>query len=139
MKVKRQTLLLLASFVWMIAGFNIVRIGLIAYVDHINLVNILLSSLVFALFWFLIFYKLVVKHTERIRNYVEKYQPFINFFDLKSFIIMAFMMTFGILIRSLNLAPEVFIAFFYTGLGSALFLAGLYFGVNYFKYRAELA
>ena len=40
---------------------------------------------------------------------------------------MAFMITGGILIRSLSLCPEWFIAFFYTGLGTSLFLAGLTF------------
>ncbi|MEG0564568.1 hypothetical protein [Anaerorhabdus sp.] len=65
MKVKKQTLLLIASLVWMAAGFNIVRIGVIAYINHLTLLNIVLSLVIFALFWFLIFYKLVVKHTER--------------------------------------------------------------------------
>lgn len=31
MKVKRNTLLLIACFVWGIAGFNILRIGVMAY------------------------------------------------------------------------------------------------------------
>lgn len=139
MKVKKQTLLVIASIVWMAAGFNIVRIGLITYVNHITVLNILLSIGVFLIFWFLIFNKLVVKHTNRIINYEEKYQLFYKFFDLKSFLIMAFMMTFGILIRTFNLAPESFIAFFYTGLGAALFLAGILFGVSAWKYREALA
>ena len=31
MKVKKRTLLLLASIVWLIAGFNIIRIGILSY------------------------------------------------------------------------------------------------------------
>lgn len=31
MKVKKRTLLLLASIVWLIAGFNIIRIGIQLY------------------------------------------------------------------------------------------------------------
>ena len=46
---------------------------------------------------------------------------------------MAFMITFGITIRATNLAPERFIAVFYTGLGSALALAGLLFGYQFVK------
>lgn len=61
MKVKRNTLLLLACLVWGAAGFNILRIGL----------------------------------------------------------------------RSSGLAPERFIAVFYTGLGASLLLAGLLFGRNF--------
>lgn len=58
-----------------------------------------------------------------------------SFCDLKSFLIMAFMMTFGILIRTLQLMPEMCIAIFYTGLGFALFLAGLKFGAQYLRFR----
>ncbi len=70
MKVKRNTLLLLACLIWSAAGFNILRIGL---------------------------------------------------------------MTGGIWLWSSGLAPERFIAFFYTGLGVSLLLAGLLFGRNFAK------
>lgn len=45
MKVKRNTLLLLACLVWSAAGFNILRIGLKAYPAHLTLLN--------CLYWFL--------------------------------------------------------------------------------------
>lgn len=41
------------------------------------------------------------------------------------------MMTGGIALRVSGLAPERFIAVFYTGLGAALLLAGVLFGRNY--------
>lgn len=44
MKVKKRTLLLLASIVWLIAGFNIIRIGILSYTGHVTVVNILLSA-----------------------------------------------------------------------------------------------
>lgn len=43
------------------------------------------------------------------------------------------LMTGGIWLRSSGLAPERFIAFFYTGLGASLLLAGLLFGRNFAK------
>lgn len=133
MKVKKHTLLLIASLVWLIAGFNVLRIGIVMYKQYISILNIILSIIVFSMFWFMVFSKLVFKHTNRIKNFKEDFQFFLNVFDKKSFIIMACMITFGILIRTLHLAPDVFIAVFYSGLGSALFLAGLFFGYNYFK------
>ena len=63
MKVKRNTLLLLACLVWSAAGFNILRIGLMAYPPHLTVVNYLLSVLVFVVFQRFIFGKLVKKHT----------------------------------------------------------------------------
>ena len=74
MKVKRNTLLLLACLIWSAAGFNILRIALMAG---------------------------------------------------------------GIWLRSSGLAPERFIAFFYTGLGASLLLAGLLFGRNFAKAAVE--
>lgn len=132
-KVKQQYLLLWACFVWVIAGVNIVRIGFEAYFGHVTIFNIFLSFLIFCFFQFLIFGKLVKKHTERIISYQEK-QLFIKFFDIKSFIIMVFMMSCGIFFRVSGIVSVRFIAVFYSGLGIALVLAGLLFGVNFGKY-----
>ena len=86
----------------------------------------------------MVFYKLTNKHTIRIQGYEEEKQLFYKFFDLKSFLIMAFMISFGIIIRSFHLLPERFIAVFYTGLGAALFMAGVLFGRNYIQaYRKK--
>ena len=131
MKVKRNTLLLFACLVWSAAGFNILRIGLIAYSTYHSVLNFLLSALVFAVFQKFVFGKLVKKHTARISAYLEERHFFLKFFDGKSFIIMAVMMTGGIGLRASGLAPERFIAVFYTGLGASLLLAGLMFGRNF--------
>lgn len=133
MKVKKNTLLLIACFVWTAAGFNILRIGIMAYTNYLSLLNIILSAAVFGIFQYFIFGRLVKKHTKRISDYEEEKHFFLKFFDLKSFIIMAFMMTGGIYLRTSGLGPERFIAVFYSGLGASLFLAGILFGINYFK------
>ena len=132
MKIKKQYLLLLACLVWTIAGINIVRIGIEAYFNYFSMLNILLSAVVFVIFQVFIFGKLVKKHTKRILAYKEK-QWFIKFFDIKSFIIMAVMMIGGIWLRVSGVAPERFIAVFYSGLGTALLLAGILFGVHFLK------
>ena len=131
MKVKRNTLLLLACLVWSAAGFNILRIGLMAYPAYVTVWNTLLSILVFAVFQQFVFGKLVKKHTARIHAYLDERHFFLKFFDTKAFTIMAVMMTGGIGLRMSGLAPEPFIAVFYTGLGAALLLAGLLFGRNF--------
>lgn len=135
LKVKKYNLLLLASLVWLIAGFNILRIGIVTYLGYTTVINFILSSFVFIIFWFMVFYKLTKKHTHRIHSYEIEKQFFLKFFDTKSFIIMAIMMTLGITIRSFHLMPDRFIAVFYTGLGLALFMAGILFGFNFIKYK----
>lgn len=129
--VKNNTLLLIAALVWSAAGVNILRIGIIEYPPYFSLINALLSAVVFVIFELFIFGRMVKKHTKRIDAYGDEKQLWIKFFDVKSFIIMAVMMTGGILLRALHLAPKVFIAVFYTGLGAALLLAGILFGRNF--------
>ena len=131
LKVKKLNLLVIAAIVWIAAGVNILRIGVESYADGcLSVLNVALSVVVGAVFWFFVFSKLTRKHTNRIVGSQERRQYFWKFFDARSFVIMAIMMTGGILIRSLGLAPTVFIAVFYTGLGTALSLAGLLFGRN---------
>lgn len=137
MKVKKKTLLLIACAVWSVAGFNILRIGLLSYSPYISVINILLSMAVFTVFQYFIFGRLVKKHTARIQNYEEERHFFMKFFDIKSFIIMAVMMSGGIYLRASSLAPERFIAVFYTGLGSSLLLAGILFGKNFLQYKTK--
>ncbi len=59
-----------------------------------------------------------------------------HFFDLKAYIIMAVMISGGIWLRLSGLVPDVFIAVFYIGLGCALMLAGLLFGIMFLRYKA---
>ena len=46
-KVRRNTLLLIAALVWSAAGFNILRIGLLACPPYRTIVNYLLSAVVY--------------------------------------------------------------------------------------------
>lgn len=112
---------------------------MLAYAPYQSVLHYALSALVFLVFQRFIFGKLVKKHTARIAGYLEERHFFLKFFDGKSFVIMAVMMTGGIALRASGLAPEVFIAVFYTGLGASLFLAGLLFGRNYLKAVLALA
>lgn len=137
MKVNKKTLLLIACLVWSIAGFNVLRIGILAYPDYLSFLNLVLSVIIFLLFQYFVFGRLVQKHTRRILNYTDTYQFFLKFFDVKSFCIMAFMISGGIGLRASGIAPERFIAVFYSGLGASLLLAGILLGKNYLKERKE--
>lgn len=130
--VGKEALLGIAGAVWCIAGFNIVRLGILAYLEQSWPLIMLLvagSIAVFAVFWTKVFSKMLAKHVDRILAYADP-QPFWRFFDCQAFIIMAIMMTVGISLRAFSLVPSWFIAFFYTGLGVALTGAGVGFLVE---------
>ena len=82
--VKKRTLLAVAGTVWMIAGFNVSRMGLIAYsmLEKVSAVHIVLSLLVFTAFASM-FLRMSVKHTKRIQSYREDKKPFWYFFRYK--------------------------------------------------------
>lgn len=137
-EVSKRTLLLIAGIVWMIAGFNVARLGILSYkVIRILWYLIVLTAIVLVLFGTM-FYKMTRKHISRIKGYAEDFRPFWNFFDLKAYIIMTIMMGGGIGLRACGVFPDVFIAFFYTGLGCALFLAGVLFLAEWIRYQKSV-
>lgn len=66
---------------------------------------------------------------------VHAIRPFWHFFDLKTYMIMACMMGERIGFRAEGIFPDIFIVFFYSGLGCALALTGVTFLRNYVKYE----
>ena len=134
--VSKRTLLATAGCVWLIAGVNVTRFGILSYINMntVRWFHPLLSAVVFGLFG-LMFFKMSFKHTKRIHGYPQATRPFWNFFDIKAYCIMAFMMTGGIWLRSSGLVPNTFIAVFYSGLGFALSLAGVMFFIMFVRYN----
>ena len=131
--VKKRTLLLIAGIVWLMAGFNVARLGVLSYaVIEKRWCLYVLSAVVFVLFGRM-FFKMSKKHTKRIIGY-EEYRPFWHFFDVKAYLMMACMMSGGIGFRAAGIFPDIFVAFFYSGLGCALALAGVLFAKNYLCY-----
>ena len=137
--VNRQVLLITAGIVWIVAGANILRIGIVTWLNDSQywLFKMGEATVVFLLFFILIFRRLYYKHTERItQKKQEKNCPF-SFFDVKSWIVMIFMISLGISIRSLHLLPTSFISVFYTGLSLALIATGGLF-IRYWWQRRHL-
>lgn len=75
MKVSKRVLLFLAGIVWTAAGFNVLRIGVLAYPPYLSILNFLLSLVVFALFWQFVFGKLV-KNTQPESSVILTFRTF---------------------------------------------------------------
>ena len=131
--VKNRTLLLIAGIVWLAAGFNVARLGVLSYLEIERRWYLYLLSVVVFLLFGTMFFKMSRKHTTRILGY-EDDRPFWHFFDIKAYVMMACMMGGGIGFRAMGIFPDLFVSFFYSGLGCALALAGVLFLKNYFCY-----
>jgi hypothetical protein len=127
--IPKNRLLLIAGMVWCLAGAMVCAIGLplLWKLGFAQRVLYPLAGVVFLIFYFLIFSRLVVKHTERIRERPEEKLPFWNFFDTSSYVVMVIMMGGGMWLRLGHLVANWMIAFFYSGLGIALFSCGVRF------------
>ena len=131
LKMKKENLITVAGVVWLLAGANVALIGVRTAVEMsgaaVGVVVALVVGAVAAFFAFhAMFGKIVLKNAQRIRGLDGERLSFLRFLDLKG-LIMAFMMSFGFGLRLSGLVPTWFFAFFYTGLGSALTLAGASF------------
>lgn len=136
-RVTKRTLLLIAGLVWGFAGFRVFTIGIGDVLNNNGsfLVSLIISSLVFYIFFKFIFSKMFKKHTKRILNSLLDKKCAFSFFDIKGYCIMTFMITFGILVRSSRIFNPVYVGTFYIGLGFALLMAGVLFLISYFNFE----
>jgi hypothetical protein len=127
--VPKNYLVLIAGVVWCLAGAMVSMVGLPLELGLApsHLVLFPLAVVIFLAFYFLVFSRLVQKHTGRIRARTEDRLPFWHFFNASSWAVMAVMMGGGMALRLSHLMPDWMIAFFYSGLGVALFLCGVRF------------
>lgn len=128
--VKKQNLITVAGIVWALAGTNILLLGIGALTGFSgwSLAAIGVgAAVVFFLFHAKVFSPMIAKHANRIRAFDRPKLPVWKFFDAKGYVMMAIMMGGGIALRLSGLVPDWFIAFFYTGIGTALAVAGLSF------------
>lgn len=125
--MKRNTLAAVAGLLWILAGSMVLKIGVGAQIalEGAALWWLPVSAAIGFIFYSKIFSPLQEKNRVRIGMMDEAAIRPWSFFDKKSYLIMAFMMTFGILLRKSALLPTLFFAVFYTGLGAALFAAGV--------------
>ena len=126
MAVPRERLLLIAGIVWLLAGAMVSMVGLPLELRLApgHLILLPLAAVIFIAFDRFVFEPLVRKHTRRIRSNPEPHLPIWRFFNASSWIVMAVMMGGGMALRLSGVVPDWAIAFFYSGLGLALVLAG---------------
>lgn len=136
-RVNKRTLLLIAGIVWMFAGFRVLTLGgEDVQTNHGTwIISLIFAAVIFYVFFKFIFSKMFRKHTTRIINSKLDKHCIFSFFDVKSYLIMGFMIFFGITIRALKIFNPVYVGTFYMGLGFALFMAGVFFLISSLKFE----
>ena len=132
-RVDRKWLIVISGLMWSCVGIflDILAFG---WLKHFNNIQILITIIIGLLVGLLIarfgFDNLVNNNVIRILAYPKKACIF-AFQEWKSYILIVFMMSLGIFIRTTGLVPKFILAPMYIGIGTALLLAS-------FKYYKNL-
>lgn len=86
------------------------------------------------LFYLKLFSKLSMKHTLRILKMKETYPCAFSFFNFRSYLVMAFMISMGITLRTTGWIPFPYLAFLYLMMSVPLLLSSLRFYYTGFYY-----
>jgi len=138
--VKKRTLLLIAGCAWSIAGGILIYRSL-SYLISVNhhLAMEIGTGIVFgSLFYLLLFARISKKHITRI-NLIEIDNPcFFSFFNFRSYLLMAIMISGGIMLRLSGLVnPEIIYTFFLC-MGIPLLVSAWRFFYSYVKNKKSL-
>lgn len=121
-----KTLSLINGIIWLVAGVNVVRLGVQAWQTlDATTVWIVAGCLLTLAAFMPMFVSMVFKNVRRISLIPHDKRRVWDVMPLKSLLIMIFMITLGVTLRRSPMVPPSFIAAFYVGLGSALSAAGI--------------
>ena len=114
----------LAALLWLIAGINVLRIGLVSWASEPNILGSilwLLGSLAF--FCGFIFRRVVRRNLSALAQREADSLRWYQCVTPSSWVIMVVMITLGITLRAFALVPQTFVTGFYTGLGLSLIVS----------------
>lgn len=130
--IPKRALLFLAGAVWTFAGGMLLWRGGVMLAEGTNLLAFKLIACFIAggIFYYFVFDKISAKHTNRIKNLPHKRPCAFSFFNWRSYLMMALMITTGITIRTTGFVPTEYLAPFYIVMGIPLFVSALRFYKN---------
>lgn len=130
LKTGKRGLLAINAVLWAIPGAVISIKGALAYIGLPDRGGILLlagGSVLTLAFFFFVFSKVTARYTGRIMQLPDERNSVFKAMNMKGYLLFAFMIALGQVLKSVNGVPAGFFASFYCGLGPALLYAALTF------------
>ena len=132
----RRNLLFIAAVVWTFAGGMLLTRGILMMgIDKDFLITRIIISIVGGvLFYVILFSRISKKHVTRIIQLTNNHPSIFSFFNLKSYVMMTFMISFGVLLRKSGIVPPFYLSILYVTMGIPLTFSSLrfyYSGINY--------
>lgn len=132
----RRNLLYIAAFVWTFAGGMLLSRGILMMgidSDYLTL-RAVISIIGGALFYVILFSKISKKHVIRIIHLTNDRPSIFSFFNLRSYLMMIFMISFGVFLRTSGIVSPFYLSILYVTMGIPLIVSSLrfyYSGINY--------
>lgn len=136
--IPRRYLLFVAGVVWTFAGGMLLYKGISLfrmYRDFLWL-KIAVSIIAGGLFYLLLFSKISFKHAWRIINLKNENPCFFAFFNIRSYIMMAVMISSGVILRKTGVVSPEYLSVLDVTMGIPLFLSALRFYYYEIFYRS---
>jgi hypothetical protein len=133
----RRNLLLIAAFVWTFAGAMLLSRGILMMgSDHDFLIfRMVISLLGGVLFYTVLFSKISKKHVARIIGLTNDRPCVFSFFNVKSYLMMGFMISFGVFLRTSGVVSPFYLSVLYITMGIPLFASAFRFYYSGFCYH----
>lgn len=130
--IPKRALLFLAGVVWTFAGGMLLWRGwkMLSGISENLLITLIFCGIAGGLFYYFIFDKISAKHTNRIKNLPHNRPCAFSFFNGRSYLMMALMITMGVTLRKTGLIPIECMAPFYIVMGTPLFISAIRFYKN---------
>jgi len=134
--VSKRILLFEAALVWTFAGAMLLYRGssMLEASSGFSWIKILICSGCGLLFFILVFSKISHKHVDRITTLLGNRHLFFEFFNFRSYVMMAGMITMGVLLRTTLIIPLSSLSLAYITMGIPLLFSSFRFYHHWFYY-----
>ena len=134
--VSKRILLFEAALVWTFAGGMLLFRGslMLGASSGLSWTKIIACFLGGILFFILVFSRISRKHINRIENLVGEHHLFYQFFNSRSYLMMAGMITMGVILRTTLIIPIASLSLAYVTMGIPLLFSSFRFYHNWIYY-----
>ncbi|MCX6229789.1 MAG: hypothetical protein NTV75_11575 [Bacteroidia bacterium] len=138
-RVSKKMLLFEAASIWMFAGIMLLTRGkiMLESAQGFSVANIFSCLGSGILFYLYLFSKISFKHIQRIKSLPGgRHYPY-QFFNFKSYLMMAGMITMGITLRKTLIIPLEYLSLIYCTMGIPLFLSSIRFFSHFIRLQQD--
>lgn len=134
-RVGKIYLLLIAAMVWTFAGGMLLFRGYFFLLEshHLFLLKIVSCISGGIVFYFLLFDRISKKHIVRIKGLPVESPCVFSFFNWRSYLMMAIMITSGIMLRKSGAVSSEYLSLIYITMGIPLLMSSFRFYYSFFK------